>query len=361
MVRRLLVLALGVMLVAAAPAEAAKHKPKKKKPAPSLKSIWGPVTMPDGSSAFDVYKRLGVKVFQVQLNWRATASARPASPKNPNDPAYAWPAALDQAVVAARARGIKVAIMVKDTPAWANGGKLYNVAPDRPRDYTNFLVAAAKRYPAVHHWMIWGEPSRSFNWSPLPAHSPVGPRLYAKLLDASYGVLKKRSRRNVVIGGMTFTTGEVTAPEWLRWMRLPNGKPPRLDWYGHNPFAVRKPNLGQKVYYPGVRDFSDLDTLHRELKKAYRKRHMTPRIWVSEYAVSSDHGNRAFGFSVSRAAQAQWLTAAYRIAHRTPWIAGLGWWTLLDEQSSAPDAITTGLLDRTGAPKPAYWAYRRAR
>jgi hypothetical protein len=87
MLRRLLVLALGALLVAAAPADAAKTKHRKKKPAPALKSIWGPVEMPNGSSAFDVYKRLGVRVFQIQLNWRTTATARPAHPTDPNDPA----------------------------------------------------------------------------------------------------------------------------------------------------------------------------------------------------------------------------------------------------------------------------------
>src|SRR4051812_49649921 len=87
----------------------------------SLKAMWGPSTLPDGSSAFPVYKRLGVRVLQHQLSWREVATRKPAHAKDPNDPAYAWPAALDQAVAEGDRAGIRSAIMVKRTPDWANG------------------------------------------------------------------------------------------------------------------------------------------------------------------------------------------------------------------------------------------------
>jgi hypothetical protein len=356
--RHLLVLALSATLVAAAPASAKPKLKHKKQPPVSLKAIWGPNTIPGGTSAFPVYHRLGVDMLQVQLEWSRTAATRPANPTDPADPAYVWPANVETAYREARRYGIKLAIMVKSTPGWANGGETSNFAPSDTRDYTNFLVAATKRYKRVHHWMVWGEPSRSFNWKPLPLHAPEGAQLYARLLDASYATLKHRSRRNIVIGGMTFTVGEVYAPEWIRWMRLPNGKPPRLDWYGHNPYSTRKPDLRQKVYVPGVRDFSDVDTLRRDLKKTYKKR--TPRIFLSEFGVPSDHQNPIFGFFVSQQEQASWLTAAYRIAHRHRWIAGLGWWTLIDG-APAVDSTNSGLLRADGSAKPSYFAYRRAR
>ena len=43
----------------------------------ALKSIWGPTTLPDGSSAFPVYERLGVDVRQQQLSWRDVALLPP--------------------------------------------------------------------------------------------------------------------------------------------------------------------------------------------------------------------------------------------------------------------------------------------
>ena len=33
------------------------------------KAIWGPLTMPDGSNAFPLYRRLGVDTFQIQLSF----------------------------------------------------------------------------------------------------------------------------------------------------------------------------------------------------------------------------------------------------------------------------------------------------
>ena len=39
-------------------------------------------------------------------------------------------------------------------------------APSNPADFADFLTAASRRYPGVHHWMIWGEPTKA---AELPA------------------------------------------------------------------------------------------------------------------------------------------------------------------------------------------------
>ncbi|MEZ5120469.1 MAG: hypothetical protein R2736_02640 [Solirubrobacterales bacterium] len=111
-------------------------------------------------------------------------------------------------------------------------------------------------------------------------------------------------------------------------MRLPDGRPPRMDWYGHNPFSTRFPRLAAQPYAKGVRDLSDIDTLHRELAAAYGSRR-TPKLWLSEFTVSSDHPNRAFNFAVSRRQQAKWVTAAFRLVNSVDYVAGLGWFDLL--------------------------------
>lgn len=324
----------------------------------SLKAIWGPNRLPDGRNAFPVYRRLGVDVLERQLDWRTVARRRPANSQDPADPAYRWPKDLRFAYRHAGRNEMRIALMVKGTPGWANGGQAEQYAPDDPGDYADFLVAASRKYPRVRHWMIWGEPARQSNWLPLPLHRPTAPRAYAILLDRAYSAIKRQDRADVVIGAMTFTVGDVSPNEWVRWMRLPDGRPPRMDWWGHNAFSNRKPRLSRPTYAKGVRDFSDLDTLHREIARAYRGRRV-PRLWISEFTVSSDHANRAFVFYVSRSQQASWLTAAYRIGQRKPWIAGVGWYTLLDDPG--PDGLTAGLLDAEGNAKAAYFAYRRLR
>ena len=89
--------------------------------------------------------------------------------------------------------------------------------------------------------MIWGEPNRVGNFKPMPANSKVGPRRYALLLNAGYHALKGVSKANIVIGGNTWSFGPVEPADFVKWMRLPDGKPPPLDYYGHNPFSRRFP------------------------------------------------------------------------------------------------------------------------
>src|SRR3954452_24133882 len=137
----------ALAMLAAAPAAPAQA---------ALKSMWGPSTLPDGSSAFPVYKRLGVRVLQHQLSWRDVATRKPANAKDPNDAAYVWPAALDQAVAEGDHAAIRSAIMVKRTPDWANGNRGEQWVPTRLRDYADFMMAAARHYRSVRLWMVRG-------------------------------------------------------------------------------------------------------------------------------------------------------------------------------------------------------------
>jgi hypothetical protein len=132
-----------------------------------------------------------------------------------------------------------------------------------------------------------------------------------------------------------------------------------LDWYGHNPFSTRFPKLAQDPYVKGLRDLNDIDTLHAELARAYGRAH-TPKLWLSEFTVSSDRPNRAFSFAVSRKQQARWITAAYRLVNSVDYVAGLGWFNLQDEDPSVTKSLTNGLLTWEGKRKPAFDAYRRA-
>ena len=136
-------------LLACAPASFASGK----------KAIWGPLEKADGSSALPIYEQLGVRYLQTALAWSSIAPVRPARPTDPSDPAYQWPSGLDEAIRAARKRGIRIALMVARSPSWANGGRAPEWAP-RNRAFANFLTAAARRYRGVRHWMIWGEPNR---------------------------------------------------------------------------------------------------------------------------------------------------------------------------------------------------------
>jgi hypothetical protein len=366
-VRRVL-LALVVILAVTAPAAdaAAGHFTRKK-------AIWGPVTY-DGRDQFATYHDLGAGIWQAGLLWSDVATTRPEDPTNPADPAYSWPAELDQAVAQARSYHIKVALQVTQTPAWANGGKPRNWVPKRPADLADFMKAAARRYPTVKLWMVWGEPSRQANFMPLVPEAPVAsgltraqaaaPRYYARMLDASYGALKSVRRSNLVIGGNTTSVGDILPYNWIRYLRLPNGRRPRMDLFGHNPFTAREPDLSAPHptgRYVNSSDFSDLRRFTAILDRNIRNpRGHRLRIFVSEFFFPTDHANREFAFHVSKATQARWLDRALRITNRWSRIYTLGWYSLYDD-APADDGleVNRGLMTYDGRRKPAYAVFRR--
>lgn len=343
-------------------------------PVSAKKSIWGPVEL-RGVSQFPIYRDLGVGIYQYTLAWDQTAPDRPANPTDPVDPAYRWPESLDLAASEAQRVGIRVSVMLVATPSWANGGKGPNWVPLDPQDLANFAEAAARRYPTVRLWMVWGEPSRRQNFMPLTPETrgrtkltraqARAPRYYARMLDATYAALKRVRSSNRVIGGNTFTVGDISPYNWIRYMKLPGGRSPRMDLFGHNPFTARPPDLskpppgrGPSVNYS---DFSDLDTFVFVLDRHQRDaRGRRLRVFLSEFFLPTDHRNWEFPFHVTRRVQAQWLTDALRIVRRFKRIYTLGWFSLYDDPPRRDGLeVNRGLIDLRGRRKPAYYAFKR--
>lgn len=327
-----------------------------------LKAMWGP-SQHDGSSLFPMYRELGVHIYEEGLPWFKVAARRPRHARDPRDPAYSWPVGLTRTVAEAKRYHIQVALQIIGAPAWANGGKPWNWAPNSPRDYSDFAIAAARRYPSVHLWMIWGEPSRAHNFEPLTpaprfaklnAPQRLAPHLYAAILDAAYGALKRVSRSNLVIGGMTYTTGDLSPQQWIENLRLPNGRAPRLDMYGHNPFSYRAPNLSNPTAGEQNIDFSDLGRLARLVdRRLGRPDNPRPRLFISEWTVPTSI-DQEFNFYVDPLVQARWITDGLQIGGQLPSIYAIGWIHLYDE----PPVSYGGLIETDGAKKPGYFAWK---
>ena len=88
------------------------------------------------------------------------------------------------------------------------------------------------------------------------------------LVNGAYGVLKGLDRSNLVIGGCTYTTGAVDTLQWIKYMRLPNGKPPRMDMYAHNPFTYESPLF---TSLPNPFDEVQFANLPEEIWEAHRR------------------------------------------------------------------------------------------
>ncbi len=135
------------------------------------KAIWGQVYR-NGVNQFPLYRQLGVSIFELDLYWNEVAPTRPRDLNNPNDRAYRWPAEIGQAIAQAKRFHMQVLLQIIGAPPWANGGHPWNWAP-RPSAFAAFAATASRRYPSVHLWMIWGEPSREPNFQPETAAAPV--------------------------------------------------------------------------------------------------------------------------------------------------------------------------------------------
>jgi hypothetical protein len=335
------------------------------------KGFWGPTSI-DGVSQFPIYKDLGVTMYQMPLNWASVSSARPADPRNPNDPAYHWPADIDFALQQARQYGMKVMLMIVGSPPWANGGRSPQWAPTNPADFAAFARAASRRYPTVRHWMIWGEPMRIPNFMPMVGQRKLGqgltprqkqgPRRYARLLDAAYGQLKAASTRNLVIGGNTYTTGDIRPVRWIQALKLPNGRPPRMDLYGHNPFSYRGPDLKKPQSDLEIIDFSDLERFSKKIDRYLgRPRNKRLRLFLSEFTVPTDAPDKEFNFFVTRSLQAKWIRDGFKVARQVDAYA-LGWIHLYDDPPVAEGPVVRGgLMTFDGQKKPGYFAFKNAK
>jgi hypothetical protein len=181
------------------------------------------------------------------------------------------------------------------------------------------------------------------------------------MLDRSYAALKRVSRRNLVIGGNTFSVGTASTRRWIEAMRLPNGKPPRMDLYGHNPFSARSPRLSRSEIGNSV-DFSDLDVLARWIdRNLTRPRlHRRLRMFLSEFSVPTGHANFEFNFYVTQRTQARWIRSALRITRRWSRIYTFGYLGLYDDALRSDNSqVERGLIERSGRRKPAFTAFKK--
>lgn len=395
---------LAIFLSAAwGPSAIAQYNPKK--------AIWGP---PDQITvggkrydAFAVYKDMGIGIYSIAIDWSKVApgSSRPAGDlKDPANPVYRWPTSIslavskaDQQSAADPTHPIRVNIEITKAPDWANGNSkannrvgMRNYAPLNPSDYGDFATAVARRYPSVHLWMIWGEPSRQgafcpFNKAPydfgcFPSGSSkpgsahwsaktltdtqaFAPRRYAELVEAAWAALHSKSlpgnEQNQVIAGDTEPAGDIMPGMWVRYMKLKDPKtgkytiPPRMDMYGHNPFPMsgRFPAFSQTASPQNLMDFSDLTRLRSLVNSevALPRGKQSLPLFLAEFCIptGTDDGEFAYWVPTSkldkrysartdgRDVQDDWISSALSVASQTSWISGLGWIHIADSEPGA--------------------------
>jgi len=192
-VRRVFLLCLLALLVAAPAAEAAKRKV----PRGFFGVMWDREAMGASDDAqeaqWGLMARSGVESVRTEFSWKR---AQP----DPGATSFAYTDAL---VARAARHGQRVVPVVLWTPDWA---RLYREKsgspPAREEDYTAYLTELVGRYGPegtfwsenpelrrlpVRDWQIWNEPHLDFYW--LTPDGPWAPS-YANLLEASHAVIE---------------------------------------------------------------------------------------------------------------------------------------------------------------------------
>jgi hypothetical protein len=202
--RLFLLLAIGISLLAAAPAaEAAKRKV----PHDFYGVMWdGTATRaPDLQQAtlWDLMVRSGVEAVRTEFSWAA------AQPVGGEPPSFV---ATDRVVALAAARDITVLPIVMRTPAWAasDPGRGFASPPARTEDYVAYLQALVLRYGPqgsfwlerrdlpyrpLREWQVWNEPHLRYYWDGDGDWASE----YAQLLRASNSALKGSDPGSVTV------------------------------------------------------------------------------------------------------------------------------------------------------------------
>jgi hypothetical protein len=289
-------------------------------------------------------RRLGVGIVRFTLRWDKVAPNRPASPRDPADPAYRW-APFDAVLQGLRAAGISALVTLYGSPAWANDGHPANWLPTTTA-LGDFAYAAAKHYSWVRMWTAWNEPdTRVFS-------VPVSPQLYVqRVLNPAYTGLHAASRANLVAGGVTGPRQPPGGMAPLTFMEGMRAAHARLDAYAQNPYPVTPGETPTRTSCStcGSLTMAVLTTIRADVTRLFGAK----PLWLTEYGYQTNPPDRILGVSLAR--QAQYLSTAALRVWEEPGVTVLIQFLIRDEPSIG--GWQSGLLTAAGQPKPSYYAY----
>jgi len=330
----------------------------------------------DMAKRVQVLAATGTRWTRVDIHWNDVAKQRPASPTDPNDPAYDW-GIYDTVLKDLQARGIQAVATFYGTPAWATPGGAANAAPP-PADAAAFAGALARRYngqftpkgaqqplPEVRRIGVWNEPNIAQFYSPQcrqrtdGAWVPVSPTTYGDLLRQAYARIKAANKRAIVIGGEAgpvgtqargaCASGQDSSVGTLQFAALLKshlgpGRAP-LDVWGQHLYPIGPP--ARAVAFPA---WNSLPKLMRTVDRLHPSGKMP--IYVTETSYHTSY-NRFHRYFVTEKQQAAWLTQTYTVAARNPRVQLVVWFNLQDNPF-----WTGGLLRADGTKKPSYTRFQ---
>ena len=302
--------------------------------------MYGPGSLEQRVATLD---RLGAGVVRFTLRWDQIAPTQPASPSDPDDPAYRWNVfgdVLDEL----HARGLPVLVTLYGSPRWANGGGGPNALPTR--GFGDFAAAAAARFPWVRMWTAWNEPNtRVFS-------NPVSPRAYVRrVLNPAYAALHAASRANRVAGGVTSPRKAPSGMAPLQFMQGMRAAHAKLDAYAQNPYPLSRTEtpLQDTCATCGYFTMGRLTQIRSYVTRYFG----TKPVWLTEYGYQTNPPDRLLG--VSERLQAKYLGEAALRVWQQSGVTMLIQFLIRDEPGVG--GWQSGLFSIGGAAKPSYHAF----
>ena len=268
-------------------------------------------------------------------------------------------AVTNASVNAAKAKGLKVLMVVQRTPAWASGGK-GGIHP--PTDASTFGAAMggfAERVPGVDAWELWNEEDETIFWA-----GGADPAKYAAMVKSAYPAIKAVQPNDIVVTGAT-TGNNFDFIEALYGQGIK----------GYFDAVAVHTDTACLVNGPDVHYRDELGKIGRYTFTGYREVHAVMSahgdgdkpIWMTElgWNTQSDApgscntgmwaGQKPLG--VSERQQAEFLTQAYRCLAADPYVEVALWFGMQDIPGSKY-AAGYGLYRADGSAKPSAAAFK---
>src|SRR3954449_1356399 len=367
------------------------------------------------AQALDEAKALGADVIRANVIWSrfapsANSKKKPKGFDGKNPAAYP-PGAftmLDSFVAGAQARGLEVLLTATGPiPAWASKCKgsvatLRTCKPDS-KLFGAFVRALGTRYPTVKKWSIWNEPNLR-SWL-SPQYETKGGQavqksayIYRQLATSAIAGLRATGHRaDQIWMGETAPLGDdpsgcsaqrslrvpkrcaskilKTSPEtFLRGVFCLNTRGKRLTGaeatdqhcggykklnvtaYAHHPYTrggSRPPTSGVNA---GEITINVATRLTRLLDNAAKAKRIPSKLPI-EYTEHGWQTKPDLIFGVTDAQQAEYINQSDWIAYKNPRVHTVAQYKIVDD-SNIPAGFQMGLRLLSGAPKPAYQAYK---
>jgi hypothetical protein len=305
--------------------------------------VWLSTT--DRDRELDAMAATGAKRVRVDFPWRAVQAGGRDS--------WNW-IALDAAVDAIHARGLRVLALPAYTPSWANGGHDDGTyAPLDGADWERFVYQAGRRYipRGVLTWEMWNEPNLRTFWKPTPSRSGYVAKV---LVPGARGIRRAAEETGAKVTVLTAGTapshtvdGNISPLDFVKGIYA-NGGRSSFDAVAHHPYtwphAPTEPDASWNAMLQSSLIYDEMKAQGDGAKK----------IWATEVGYPTGDPTTQ-KWAVDEPTQAKRMRQVFAHWFSQPFAGPLLWYSLRDlshDGTSPEDHF--GVLRVDFQPKPAY-------